>query len=138
MWFFSANRGKTATKKEKRGVVVRFWAVNWAEYAVFGAFWGVEVALWCDFWRSMGLFGGAEEKEVPLTRPRIWKRAVNGAGRTDKKQSGLTLRQRRSKNDNTQSPKEDTYFFRCKDRESFEVAFCGVVGTKNGCCSAYR
>jgi hypothetical protein len=37
--------------------------------------------------------------------------AVNGAGQTDKKQSGLTLRQRKSKNDNTQTPKEDTYCF---------------------------
>ena len=98
-------------RKRKRGVVVRFWVVNWAEYAVFGSFWVVEEALLCDFWQSMGLLGGAEEKEVPLTRARIWKRAVNGAGQTDKKQSGLTLRQRKSKNDNTQTPKEDTYCF---------------------------
>ena len=45
--------------------MVRFWAVNGAEDAVFGAFWVVEVVLWCDFWRSMGLFGGAEEKGSP-------------------------------------------------------------------------
>ena len=49
----------------------------------------------------MGLLGGAEEKEVPLTRPRIWERAVNGAGQTDKKQSGLTLRLKKAKTDLT-------------------------------------
>lgn len=107
--------------------LVLFGGLRWRCGVIFGGQWV--------------FFGGAEEKEVPLTRPRIWKRAVNGAGRTDKKQR-LTLRQRRSKNDNTQSPKEDTYFFRCKDMESFEVSFLlgvgGVVGTKNGGCGAYR
>lgn len=48
-----------------------------------------------------GSFGWNGGKEVPLTRPRIWERAVNGAGQTDKKQSGLTLRQRKAKTDLT-------------------------------------
>lgn len=61
----------------------------------FGAFWVVEVVLWCDFGQSMGLLGGAEEKEVPLTRPRIWERAVNGAGRTMQRE--LTLRLKKTK-----------------------------------------
>ena len=102
-------------------------AVNWAEYAVFGAFLVVEEVLWCDFGRSMGLFGGAEEKEVPLTRPRIWKRAVNGAGQTDKKQSGLTLRQRKAKTIILKHQKKIPIAFWCKGRESFEVTFCWGV-----------